>query len=44
MIQENIVKTVKLLKMSDFAFFHKVFCAICILKSFNPLPDDKIVD
>ena len=28
-------KKVKLLKMSNFAFFHNVFYAICILKSFN---------
>ena len=34
----------KLLKMSNFTFFHNVFYAICVLKSFNPLPDDKILD
>ena len=28
-------KKVKLLKMRNFAFFHNVFYAICILKSFN---------
>ena len=28
-------KKVKLLKMSNFTFFHNVFFAICILKSFN---------
>ena len=28
-------KKVKLLKMSNFTFFHNVFYAICILKSFN---------
>ena len=28
-------KKVKLLKLSNFTFFHNVFHAICILKSFN---------
>ena len=30
--------------MSNFIFFHNVFHAIFILKSFNPLLDDKILD
>ena len=30
-------KEVKLLKMSNFTFFHNVFYAICIIKSFNRL-------
>ena len=34
-LKENIVEKVKLLKMSNFTFFHNVFYAICILKSFN---------
>ena len=32
-------KKVKLLKMSNFTFFHNVFFAICIFKSFNPFPN-----
>ena len=32
---KTLWKKVKLLKMSNFTFFHNVFCAICILKSFN---------
>ena len=37
-------KKVYLLKMSIFTFFYNVFYAICILKSLNPSPDDKIFD
>ena len=32
---KTLLIKVKLLKMSNFTFFHKVFYAICILKSFN---------
>ena len=31
----------KLLKMSNFTFFHNFFSARCILKSFNLFPNDK---
>ena len=34
-LQENTFFKVKLLRMSNFIFFHSVFYAICILKSFN---------
>ena len=34
----------KLLNMSNFTFFHNVFHAICILKSFKLLPNDKFFD
>ena len=37
-------ETMKLLKMSNFTFSHNVFYAVCMLKSFNPFPDDKIFD
>ena len=37
-------KKVKLLQMNSFFFFHNVFNAICIVKYFNPLPDNKILD
>ena len=30
--------------MSNFTFFHNVFFVNCILKSFNPFPNDKILD
>ena len=30
--------------MRNFTLFHNVFYAICILRFFNPLPDDKILD
>ena len=33
--RKTLWKKVKLLKMSNFTFFHNVFYAICILKSFN---------
>ena len=33
--KKTLWKKVKLLKMSNFTFFHNVFYAICILKSFN---------
>ena len=33
--RKTLWKKVKLLKMSNFTFFHNVFLAICILKSFN---------
>ena len=32
---KTLWKKVKLLKMSNFTFLHNVFCAICVLKSFN---------
>ena len=32
---KTLWKKVKLLKMSNFTFFHNVFYAICMLKSFN---------
>ena len=32
---QNIVENVKLLKMSNFPFFHNVFYIICTLKSFH---------
>ena len=32
---ENIVGKGKLLKMSNFTFYHNVFYAACLLKSFN---------
>ena len=35
---------VKLLIFSNFIFFHNVFYAVSILKSFNSLPNDKILD
>ena len=35
---------VKLLILSSFIFFHNVFYAVSILKSFNSLPNDKILD
>ena len=34
-LRKKLWKKVKLLKMSNFTFFHNVFCGICILKSFN---------
>ena len=34
-LRETLWKKVKLLKMSNFTFFHNVFCTICILKSYN---------
>ena len=37
-------KKVKLLNMSNFTFFHNIFYAIHILKSFNPFPNSKILD
>ena len=33
--RKTLWKKVKLLKMSNFTFFHNVFYAICIFKSFN---------
>ena len=33
--RKTLWKKVKLLKMSNFTFFHNVFYAICILNSFN---------
>ena len=30
--------------VQNFTYFHHVFYATCILKSFNPLPDDEILD
>ena len=33
--RKTLWKVVKLLKMSNFTFFHNVFYAICILKRFN---------
>ena len=33
-LRKTLWKNVKLLKMSNFTFFHNVFYAICILKSF----------
>ena len=33
--RKTLWKNVKLLKMSNFTFYHNVFYAICILKSFN---------
>ena len=35
-------KKVKLLKMSNFTFSHNIFYEICILKSFNPFPEQAI--
>ena len=35
--RKTLWKKVKLLKMSNFNFFHNVFYAICILKSFNAI-------
>ena len=37
--QKTLWKKVKLLKMSNFTFFHNVFYAIWTLKSFNPFPN-----
>ena len=34
-LRETLWKKMKLLKMSNFTFFHNVFYVICILKSFN---------
>ena len=42
--RKTLRKKVKLLKMSNFTFSYNVFYAICILNSFNPLPDNKILD
>ena len=35
---------VKLLQMSNFTFYHKVFYAICVLKSFDPFPNTPFWD
>ena len=35
---KTLWKKVKLLKMSNFTFFHNIFYATCILNSLNPFP------
>ena len=40
--RKTLWEKVKLLKMSNFTFFHNVFYAICILKSFNSHMSDVV--
>ena len=40
-ILENIAEKGEIAQNEQFHFFHNVFHAICILKSFNPFPNDK---
>ena len=42
-LRKTLREKMKLLEMSNFTFSHSVFNAICMLKSFNPLPDDKFL-